>query len=68
MGYIGIQTQQSRNNIKSIMMLIAFPLLVFILVYAFIFILNKANNIEEHYNIFQYSFYTLLNVAPYILL
>lgn len=38
MAYLGIQTQISRNNRNSVLLLITFPLLVLAMVYAFLFI------------------------------
>ena len=47
MKYIGIQTQQRRNNIKSIFLLFMFPVLLIGLVYLFFVIMNAAD--EESY-------------------
>lgn len=38
MAYLGIQTQISRNNRNSVLLLVTFPLLVLAMVYAFLFI------------------------------
>jgi len=47
MKYIGIQTQQRRNNVKSIFLLLMFPILLIGLVYLFFAIMNVSN--EESY-------------------
>lgn len=43
MQYVGIQSQISRNNFKSILLIIAFPLLVLLEVYAFLYFTNEQN-------------------------
>lgn len=40
MAYVGIQQQISSNNRKSILLLIAFPLLIFLVVYGVLFFMN----------------------------
>ena len=47
MKYLGIQTQQRRNNFKSIILLFMFPALIIGLVYLFFVIINAAD--EESY-------------------
>ncbi|MDR0516630.1 MAG: M48 family metallopeptidase [Fibromonadaceae bacterium] len=44
MEYVGIATQQSRNNRKSIMLLASFPLLIFALLYIGCFAYHASNN------------------------
>jgi len=46
--YIGIQNQIWRNNIWSAILLVAFPILVLVLVYAFFFFMNY--DWYDHYN------------------
>lgn len=41
MAYLGIQTQISRNNRKTFLLLISFPLLILGMVYAFIYIITE---------------------------
>lgn len=41
MAYVGIQTQISRNNRNTTLLLISFPLLLLAMVYAFLYIVNK---------------------------
>jgi len=65
--YVGIHTQVSKNNRKSVLYLIAFPLLIFIPAWVLIFVmritdesnLNKEMALEE-------SWYIFLSVAPII--
>ena len=61
MKYVGIQQQISSNNRKSILLLMAFPLLVFAMVFALVFFFNfddeGAPELEE-------TFYTFLEFVP----
>ncbi|RYZ38305.1 MAG: protease, partial [Sphingobacteriales bacterium] len=41
MAYVGIQTQISRNNRNTTLLLIAFPVLLLAMVYTFLFVINK---------------------------
>lgn len=59
MGYVGIQSQIRRNNIFSVILLIAFPLLLMGMVYLFLFFV-VTNNYEE-------SNRSFVVVAPYVL-
>jgi len=47
MKYIGIHTQQRRNNLKSMILLLMFPVLLIGLVYLFFVIINMFD--EESY-------------------
>lgn len=59
MEYIGIQSQIRRNNVSSVALLIAFPLLLLAMVYAFLFFTNKSS-IEDVNSIF-------LQIIPYVI-
>lgn len=50
MKYVGIQTQQSSNNIKSMLLLICFPGLILVLVYAFAAIMSYVSNTDYYGN------------------
>src|SRR5690242_16843647 len=58
MSYVGIQTQISRNNRNSTLLLIAFPLLLLAMVYAFLYIINKDKSLVG----FQF-----LKMMPFVL-
>lgn len=58
MQYIGIQSQIRRNNFYSVILLIAFPALLLVMAYAFVFFLNK----EEPQNTNIY----FLNLVPFV--
>ncbi len=60
MRYIGIQSQINKNNTTSIALLIAFPLLLMAMVYAFIFILGQQN--------IEVTNATFLNSLPFIII
>ena len=61
MEYVGLQTQIWRNNFKSILLLIGFPILLFVLTYLFFFILSAS---EVDQDIF--SMFPLIIVAVFI--
>lgn len=70
MEYIGIQTQQSRNNVRSFILLCLFPCLVVGLVFLFCYLVNylTANNgysYPESTGILQRSTEMFIQVAPY---
>jgi heat shock protein HtpX len=60
MKYIGLQHQVSRNNRNSILLLIAFPLLLLGMVYVFLFFADKQNEelVNQHF----------LTVLPFVLI
>ena len=64
MGYVGIQTQQSRNNVKSVLMLLMFPVLILLLVFAFFVIIGA----EYEGDKYLYAYYNLLDAAPIVIL
>lgn len=59
MAYIGLQQQISSNNFKSIVLLVLFPVLVLVMVFAFIYIMNfnpdSPENLEEIISLFIQS-------------
>lgn len=59
MSYVGIQTQISRNNRNSTLLLIAFPLLLLAMVYAFLYIINEDKSMVG---------YQFLKTMPFVLL
>ncbi len=56
---VGIQTQIRKNNLRSVLLLISFPVLLLTMVYCFIFF-GLARNTEEAKSIFMVS-------APYVI-
>jgi len=63
MNYIGIQTQQRRNNVKSIFLLFMFPILLIGLVYLF-FVIFYALNEESYFSAGQ----TTLEALPAVII
>ncbi len=64
MQYIGIQSQINRNNTSSLALLIAFPLLLLAMVYAFMFFLGNTASISEiNTSFFQVIPFVLIGVA-----
>ena len=61
-GYIGIQQQIRSNNIKSVILLIAFPLLVFVAVWLFLYLTAPA----DIYDRLDYTTQTFLSAAPFV--
>lgn len=66
MKYVGLQAQQSSNNLKSVLLLFLFPVVVLFLVYAFLFIFFRIAT-ETSYA-FEYANYTFVEALPYVLL
>jgi len=60
MEVIGIQSQIRKNNIRSVMLLIAFPLLILLMVYAFLLFGLSENASEANAG--------FINSAPYVML
>ncbi len=66
MKYIGLQAQQANNNIKSILLLIMFPLLMLALVYAFLLVIFAfGTDVQQP---FHYAYYIFIEILPYVLL
>lgn len=59
MKYIGLQAQQSSNNMKSILLLLMFPVLILFLIYVFFFILFIVFTDAEI--AFEYANYSFVN-------
>lgn len=59
MSYIGIQTQISRNNRNTILLLITFPLLLLAMVYAFLYIIAKDKSMVSQ---------QFITVIPFVLI
>ena len=69
MQYVGIQTQQTKNNARSVVLLLLFPVLVIILTFLFSYLLNLFTNTEtENYNIMDLTLTTTKSLIPYILI
>lgn len=62
MNYIGIQAQQSRNNIKTVLLLLMFPALILALTYAFLYL--TSNDQEMPYESTTDRF---IQIAPLIM-
>lgn len=69
MQYIGIQTQQSRNNFRSLLLLCLFPCLVVGLVFLFCYllVLLTGNNQQPELPVMPMAIKMFIHVAPYIL-
>lgn len=71
MQYVGIKTQQSRNNFYSGLLLCLFPMLVCALVYLFCYLLGYASasgyEQEQSHNMTAAANVLFINIAPYIL-
>lgn len=59
MKYIGLQAQISRNNLRSVFLLLSFPLLIFIGIYAFLFFIKEGD--------FEEINYTFLMSIPFVI-
>ena len=69
MQYIGIQTQQSRNNFRSLLLLCLFPCLVIGLLYAFCYLLHVLAYNDDNMTqaqLMNYSTDMFLHLAPYV--
>lgn len=70
MEYVGIQTQQSRNNIKSLFLLLLFPCLIIGLTYLFCFLLNMLAYNDDGVatpQLLVYSTEMFVHIAPYVI-
>ena len=61
MTYVGIQTQIRRNNFNSVLLIIAFPIVLLGMVYAFLFFTSK----QQDPQMVNDSF---VNVMPFVLI
>lgn len=66
MQYVGIQTQQSRNNFRSLLLLFLFPCLVLALTYLFCFLLNGITFADEGIPLAAYTNAMFIQVLPYV--
>lgn len=69
MQYVGIQTQQSRNNFRSLLLLFLFPCLVVGLTYLFCYLLNLLAYQSDGLStaqILNYSTRMFINLVPYV--
>lgn len=67
MEYVGIQTQKSRNNMRSLLLLILFPILVAALVWLFSFVLSYMghdNEYQPYYNPMAETNQFFLEILP----
>jgi len=68
MQYVGIQTQQRRNNIRSLILLFLFPCLVIGLVFLFCYLLTAFTHREfPANNLMELSGILFSGIAPYII-
>jgi heat shock protein HtpX len=68
MQYVGIHTQQARNNFRSVVLLCLFPCLVVLLVFLFSVLLAFfLNDNYENADVWQRSLIFVRQLAPYIL-
>lgn len=70
MQYVGIQTQQSRNNFRSLLLLILFPALVVGLTYLFCFLLHwlaYADDAMDTTLLFRYTTSMFVQILPYVI-
>lgn len=68
MEYIGLQSQISRNNRKSIYLLIAFPGLIFVAVYAFLFFSFNKDVDQTNLSFIQIAPITLIAVGIWFII
>ncbi len=68
MQYVGIQTQQSRNNTRTIVLLCLFPCLVLGLTYLFLYLLTHLAGDPDHaFDRFELVNTLFLSAAPYVI-
>ena len=70
MEYVGIQTQQSRNNFRSLLLLCMFPCLVVGLTYLFCYLLNALaieGSQEGYGDTVYYTNHLFLEIVPYVI-
>ena len=69
MKYVGIQTQQRRNNMRSLVLLLLFPCLVVILTFLFSFLLSLPAYLEyEGIDLWNETLFITQGLAPIILI
>ena len=69
MQYVGIETQQARNNFRSVVLLFLFPILVILLTFLFSYLLNLFTQETESYsvNIWNQTMIMTKSLIPFIL-
>ena len=70
MQYVGIQTQQSQNNVRSLILLCLFPCLVVALVFLFCFLLvifTVDNSYETQFSVWDMSMELFVQIVPYVI-
>lgn len=71
MQYVGIQTQKSRNNFRSLLLLCLFPCLVCVLVllfcYLFVMFSGTANQVQGDVSLTRMAMGFFVQIAPYVL-
>lgn len=65
MEYVGIQTQKSRNNFRSLLLLCLFPCLVIALVFLFCYLLIQMTGNNEQVDMWQMTLSLFVEVAPW---
>ncbi|MDH6357866.1 M48 family metallopeptidase [Parabacteroides sp. PF5-9] len=65
MQYVGIQTQKSRNNIRSLLLLFLFPCLVVGMVFLFCYILVQLTANTQQIDLWQTTLDMFVEIAPY---
>lgn len=63
MNYIGIQAQQSRNNIKTVLLLLMFPALILALTYAFLYLTSSGQGVPQESTTDKF-----IQIAPMIMI
>lgn len=56
MKYVGIYTQQTNNNMKSMLLLVLFPGIIFLLTYVFFVIINSLNSSQLNWDLVNEMF------------
>ena len=70
MQYVGIQTQQSQNNIRSLILLCLFPCLVVALVFLFCYLLvifSADSSYDTQFSIWDVSMELFVQIVPYVI-
>jgi Zn-dependent protease with chaperone function len=68
MKYVGIQTQQRENNIRSLLLLCLFPVLILVLDFLFFFILAWFSSVELMPERLSFAWEMTLHSAPYLMI
>jgi len=68
MKYVGLHSQISNNNFKSVLLLVMFPVLILILVYIFFIVLFTAGQVSQYSKVSSYINETFLGAVPYVVL